>query len=455
MRKFIILILAFSVGFTPFYFARAQEAVDDTLDVLDIKEELRQELSELQADIQILNNEISQKQSDERSLGREISILNNQIKKTELELQQTALAIRQTEFIIEENNLKIIELEGKIEKTKSVIAEIMRSIYEEDTRSVVELIVSSEDLSDFLDYSRFLNNLQSSLQKALDNIKVAKLNIEEEQISLEEEQESQYRLRTLQGAQKGGLDANKREKNNLLNLTQAQKKDFERIVVQKTKTVEEIRNQLFRLEGADVALSFSEAYEYASSAFNLTGVRPAFLLAMLKRESSWGENTGLCILVNPETGVGRGVNTGNLYERVMKPSRDVQPFLQITQELGRDPYNTRVSCPHRYYGYGGAMGPAQFIPSTWMAYKDDVTALLGHTADPWNIRDAFVASAVKLARGGATNQTYATERKAALLYYAGGGWSNPAFWPYTDDPRDGVMVLASRYQKDIDILEGR
>jgi len=134
----------------------------------------------------------------------------------------------------------------------------------------------------------------------------------------------------------------------------------------------------------------------------------------------------------------------------MKSSRDVQPFLQITKELSRDPYNTLVSCPHPDYGYGGAMGPAQFIPSTWMAYHDELAGLLGHTPDPWDIYDAFTASALKLSRGGASAQTPDSEWKAAMIYYAGSRWNNPLYSFYGDS----VMELAATIQQEINAMGG-
>lgn len=442
----IVFVVTFLLAL-PFYFVFAYERGDDAASVFERKEELKNQMSELQQEIENYRNEIAQKKNEEKSLSREVSILNNKIKKTELELRQTALAIRQTDYAIEDNNQKIREFEAKIENTKSVISEIMRSIYQEDSRGVIELIVSSGDLSDFLDSARFLDNLQSALKNALDNIRVAKKNIEEEQLALEQEQENQYRLKTLREVQANSLSSNKQEKNNLLNLTQAQKQKFELMLSQKERDIEQIRNQIFLLEGVGISLPLHEAYRIAKQASDLTGIRPAFLLAILKQESSWGANVGQCFLVDPNTGVGKGKNTGNLYNRVMKPSRDVQPFLAIVQELGRDPYNTLVSCPHPNYGYGGAMGPAQFIPSTWMGYKDRLTGILGHTPDPWDINDAFTASALKLANGGADEQTYNAEWKSAMIYYAGGNWNNSVYAFYGDS----VMDLASAIQQEINV----
>ena len=68
--------------------------------------------------------------------------------------------------------------------------------------------------------------------------------------------------------------------------------------------------------------------------------------------------------------------------------------------------------------------------------------------DPWRIRDAFVASAVKLAQAGAASQNPDIEWKAAMIYYAGGNWNNSAYWGYAD----WIMDKAAEYQAEIDIL---
>ncbi len=183
---------------------------------------------------------------------------------------------------------------------------------------------------------------------------------------------------------------------------------------------------------------------------SVTGVRPAFLLAILTQESNIGKNVGQCYLKNPTTGAGVVAYNNRPVSGVMKPTRDVQPFLKITQALGRDPYGTPVSCPMSY-GYGGAMGPAQFIPSTWMIYKDRVKAITGKEADPWDIKDAFLASALYLSDYGAAKQTYDGEWRAAMIYFSGtsrrtayNGWG---FYG------DSVMEITAGYETDIAALK--
>ena len=448
---FISFIIIFGAVSAPFAFAQTdiQDEIGEE-DSLARSEELKGQLSEIQAEINQYRGEINEKKREEKTLGGEVAILKSRVRKIQLELEQTALALRSTELTIQANGVKIEELSGRIEREKQVIAELLRAMYREDLRDIVEIVMSSGDLSDFFEHQKFLESIQASVYQALQNVKAAKVNVEREQEALEEEREFQDRLKTLQEVQRGSLADRKAEKDYLLNLTRGQKAEFERLVAQKERDVKQIRNQIFLLEGVGIALPLHKAYEIAQAASNLTGTRPAFLLAVLKQESSWGKNVGQCFLVDPNTGAGKGKNTGNIYPRTMKASRDVQPFLQITQELGRDPYNTLVSCPHASYGYGGAMGPAQFIPSTWMGYKDRLTNLLGHTPDPWDITDAFTASAFKLAKGGAIAQTYEKEWEAAMRYYAGSRWNRPVYSFYGDS----VMELAAAIQVEITAMGG-
>jgi len=71
------------------------------------------------------------------------------------------------------------------------------------------------------------------------------------------------------------------------------------------------------------------------------------------------------------------------------------------------------------YGWGGAMGPAQFIPSTWVLYKDKLKTIVGKPADPWDVKDAFLASGLLLGDNGAA----LNEWKAAMRYFSGSSWT--------------------------------
>ena len=95
------------------------------------------------------------------------------------------------------------------------------------------------------------------------------------------------------------------------------------------------------------------------------------------------------------------------------------------------------------------MGPAQFIPSTWMLYKDKVAKLISHSpANPWNPQAGFVASGLLSKDNGAVG-TRENERVAAAKYFAGGNWNTSLGRSYASQ----VLARADTYQEQIDLLQ--
>ena len=95
-------------------------------------------------------------------------------------------------------------------------------------------------------------------------------------------------------------------------------------------------------------------------------------------------------------------------------SRDDQTaFVDIMSGLGRDASSVPLSCPIVSAGpWGGAMGPAQFIPSTWQLFKERIASIVGKfLPDPWDPKDAIVASAIYLGDLGAGSKSYSAEKK--------------------------------------------
>ena len=222
------------------------------------------------------------------------------------------------------------------------------------------------------------------------------------------------------------------------------KKQF-KIIQSAAEKAAEIRARNFELVGLSDAINFGEALDIAKYVEGKTGIRPAFLLAVLKEESSLVEEFGLCYLTNFETGEGVTIE-GKKMTKVMKPERDIQDFLNITQELGKNPSETLVTCPMSF-GWGGAMGPADFIPSTWMKYQSKISAITGKAADPWDIRDAFLASGLYLSDSGAALRTRDGEWRAAMIYFSDS--TNPTYSWYAND----ILTIAEKIEADIEIIE--
>ena len=62
------------------------------------------------------------------------------------------------------------------------------------------------------------------------------------------------------------------------------------------------------------------------------------------------------------------------------------------------------------------MGPAQFLPSTWELFTDRLKNILGYTANPWEPKDAFLASSMYLNDLGGSGESTSAQSRAACRY---------------------------------------
>ncbi|HEY4522214.1 MAG TPA: hypothetical protein VJH91_01085 [Candidatus Paceibacterota bacterium] len=413
--------------------------------------QLERELASIEADIQKNQAELSKKRQERTSLERDVAILETKIRAEQLAIKQRDLTIQKLRNEISDKQHGITTLNIKYSESQESLAQILRRTREIDDTSLVERALGKsiselfQDIDDFEQVQRALDSSFTVIVNTRDNLSARKQALEEQQVD-----ESQ--LRQLQVLQRQSLEKIERDKQELVRLAKGQEANYQKVISEKQKTAAEIRARLFDLRDSG-AIPFGTAYNYAKEASAKTGVRSAVILAVLRQETNLGENVGQCLLTNsPNKGDGKGKNTGRAFSQVMKGSRDVDPFIQITSELGLDPFSQVVSCPQSG-GFGGAMGPAQFIPSTWMLYKDRLANVTGQPIpNPWSARTAIFATALLMADNGADSGTAASERLAALRYFAGWGNANKSAYRFYGD---GVMNFAAEYQADIDVLEGR
>jgi len=393
-----------------------------------------------------IQKDISKTEQEKRTLKNKVDTLKKKIKNLDYQIYQSNLIVKDLGIQIGDTKTSIVKTSLKIEDSKSKLANILRTIYEEDQKPIIEILIAENNLSDFFDNLMALEVLNVKSKELLQNIKILKSNLENQKQSLGEEKDDLGRMVKLQTLQKEESSKTQKEQEYYLKLTEKEYQNQLQKKEEVEKKAAEIRSRIFELIGVPKAPTFGEAYEIAKYVESITKVRPVFLLAVLTQESNIGKNVGQCYLRDVLTGAGIFIKTEKTIQRVMSPKRDVSPFLQITKELGRDSFNTSVSCPMSY-GWGGAMGPAQFIPSTWMIYRDRLKEINGKPADPWNVKDAFLAAAFYLSDYGATKQTYDGEWKAAMIYFSGTTNSKYKFYG------DSVMKITKQYEEDIAKLE--
>lgn len=389
------------------------------------REQLEKELVDLENQIKQLQGTITQTQAQKATLARDISLLNQKISQSKLKIQSHTKAINRLSENISEKNKTLSALDAKIERGKESMAQIMRKTQFVENSSLIAVGLQSKSLSTFFEDVDSFSTLNKSLTLSFEEIRETQKQIESVKEELMEAKDQETEKKLAQENEKKKVENNQKEKNTLLTITKNQESQYKKVLADQEKQAAQIRAKLFELRDAG-AISFGQAYDLAVAASKGTGVRPALILAILMQESSLGVNVGACYLRDYKTGEGVAIKSGASKPRTMSPTRDVPPFLELTSRLGRDPQKTQVSCWIAMYsggspsGWGGAMGPSQFIPSTWKIFEDRIERITGSSiADPWNPRDAITATALYLSDLGARDGNESSERNAACKYYSG------------------------------------
>lgn len=441
MTVFLLVAFLASSFFVPKYTfsASTQEAE---------RAQLEAEYNALLKEIATWEKTLAQQKSESGTITGDIKVLTSKIEKAKTEVKAKTIAINNLSKEISTKNSTIYSLEEKIQKEKDTLAQLIKKTNEYSDTTIVHLVMGEDSLSSFYSNNESYSRLRTSIKESVDKIKNDKAQTEEEKRALQEKQDAELNEKMALEKSKKEIEKSESEKKQLLSISKNKEASYQKILSERQARAAQIRAALFPLRDSS-AISFGDALEFAKLASKNTGVRPAMVLAILEQESAYGKNIGSCYLRDTTTGSGVGKNTGTPFANVMKPTRDVAPFLEITKKLGRDPFNTPVSCPLSY-GYGGAMGPSQFIPSTWKLFENRIAASAGVSmADPWIPYHAITATSLYLKDLGAGAQTYTAERNAACRYYGGG----TACTSVTSVYGNQVMAKAAVIQENIDILD--
>lgn len=414
----------------------------------DERARLEAEYQKLQTEIAEWQKVLDDTKSKKNSLQGDVSALNAQIKRAEAEIKQRNLTITNLSAEINARSRTIKTLDQKVLRAQASLAAMLRSVRERGDSSIAEIILSSESISDFFADVDAMVVIERKLRELFSEIQVAKTTAEVERETLAKRQDQELDARYEVEIKKKAVAKNETEKKALLNITKNQEATYQKVLAERQQQAAKIRAALFPLRDSG-GIPFGTALDYASAAAQKTGVRAAFILAILSQESDLGKNVGSCYVTDLSTGDGVGKNTGRVFKGVMKSPRDTDPFVKVTSQLGLQWATTPVSCPVTG-GYGGAMGPSQFIPSTWVSYQARLARALGVSIpNPWEAKDAIMATSLYMMDLGADAQTYSAERKAAAQYYAGSGWATRGLGYAAS-----VLAKAEDFQNNIDFLKG-
>lgn len=418
------LFFSFSASATKGATAEQQAALDDK------KAQLEEQIANLRKQIEDYKIDINQKESEKKTVTKEVNLLTSKINALKLEISSTEIEIEKIGYDIKSTEEKILINEQNLARQKEFLSELIRSIYISQDKTTIEVLLEYDQLSDYFSEFQRLEKVNDNVKNTIESIKTSKQELEKNKGELLDVQEEKNNLLALRENQKQDVQANKMQKQQILTLTVKEQKALQSELSKGEKLLPAMIAQLRSLEIAGQVINADTAIAAAKFIAKATGIRAAYVLGILKVETNLGANLG-----------------SGYYKTDMSPKQH-ETFLGIINELGLPDTMPVSKKPKSYTGWGGAMGPAQMMPTTWMGYKSGVTAITGNNPpNPWNITDAVAAMALyTLKTPGVINHNYDAEYEAAARYFAGSNWKNYTWYAHNSSGT-GVMDWAVKYEQ--------
>lgn len=229
------------------YWLLANCVFASNIDELKAKiEERNSQIAEIQKEINRYQEELNKNTKEAATLKEQIRILEVRKKKFISDITLTQKQVESAEFDIERLGMEIQYKEESIADKFGTIGEIIRGMNDMESTSLVELILSHNDFSDFFSDIEKMESLQKEIQINLDELKLLKNKLESEKTEKESQKDNLQKLQSKLVDQKQLVEINKSKTNTLLTETKNKESVYKKLLadqlVKQRALEEEIRD---------------------------------------------------------------------------------------------------------------------------------------------------------------------------------------------------------------------
>jgi murein DD-endopeptidase MepM/ murein hydrolase activator NlpD len=245
MKKLKILITVFLISAAIYYLPVFVFSQNETINFFD-DNNLNPEVKKINDEIQEKRNKIkkiqekqeeyskiiAQKQAERADLANQMVILDNRVAKAELDMESVQIDIDRVNLEIKKTDSEIESKNKQIEREKIQIGSALRLIYKQDEINSLEILLLNNSLSDFLNQTKYLEDINKEIGESLDSLKNYKSQLESEKINLDKQKSELVKLKDDLKNKKQVLAAEKENKNYIFEETMMSEKAFQRLLAQ-------------------------------------------------------------------------------------------------------------------------------------------------------------------------------------------------------------------------------
>ena len=209
-------------------------------------EKLNQEVKNLNQDIANKKSRIEQERNKQNkyaeqlqaqqiqsaTLANQIAILDNRIKKIELDIEDLTIDINISQLEINKTATEIKATEGDIKNKESNLSAALKSLYRKNENNLLEILILNDNLSDFLNQVKYLEDINASVKKSLSELGEEKNSLEAKKQSLLSKNEKLDGFKADLNEKMAMLDIEKESKAIVLEQSKSSEKEYAKLLEQ-------------------------------------------------------------------------------------------------------------------------------------------------------------------------------------------------------------------------------
>ncbi|MFH1482544.1 MAG: peptidoglycan DD-metalloendopeptidase family protein [Patescibacteria group bacterium] len=205
-------------------------------------------IKKMQDQQEVYKGLIKQKQGEKANLNNQLAILDNRLAKAELDIESVATEIERTNLEIKKINLEITDKDQQISKQKDHLITILQLMQKQDQNSSLEILLSNNSFTEFMDQVKYLEDINSEVGETLDSLKESLKELDNQQQSLTKKDKELATLKEQLGDKQADLTDEQDNKLFILDQTKSSEKEYQKLLKQAKAEQEQAAAEIVSLE---------------------------------------------------------------------------------------------------------------------------------------------------------------------------------------------------------------
>ncbi|MFZ7104931.1 MAG: murein hydrolase activator EnvC family protein [Peptococcaceae bacterium] len=235
------IVAVVSIVFLTFWCTLSSVYADDTAS------DLEKQKNQLENEIKQTEQELKKSQQTESNLLNELATLANKVENLNADITNLDLRISQAETYITKTEAEIELKQGEVDERSDVFEQRLRDIYTQGDINPLEVLLGSQNFSDFLVRFEFLKKIAVNDISLLEELEAERNKLEEEKLALEEQKREIEELKNNKEDNKRTLQIASARQETLLSQTKEQRASLQKELDGMEKEANRIAQELLKV----------------------------------------------------------------------------------------------------------------------------------------------------------------------------------------------------------------